>query len=172
MAKNGRIDPKFWPMMYLWGFYQFSKFRKKMTFLKKKSPTYPLHIPYKIPQKWTKMPRKWLKMVQLSPNFDTWCIWGVFINFQNFGKKGQKIDFFPKKTPKISKNAKIPYKWQPSGTSEANIAYTLKFIAPHPQTKFWENPPIFLLFRAILRKSKKTQKSPTSGNQVAVGHKI
>ena len=108
MPKNGRIDPKFLPIMYLWGFYQFSKFRKKMTFLKKKSPTYPLHIPYKIPQKWTKMPRKWLKMVQLSPNFDTWCIWGVFINFQNFGKKGQKMEFFCQKNTQNMEKRKNP----------------------------------------------------------------
>ena len=50
MAKNGQIDPKFWPMMYLWGFYQFSKFREKMTFLKKKSPTNPLQNPRNTPK--------------------------------------------------------------------------------------------------------------------------
>ncbi|MCP4255829.1 MAG: hypothetical protein GY775_21000 [Candidatus Scalindua sp.] len=63
MAKIGRIDPNFLPMMYLWGFYQFSKFRKKMTFLKKKSPTYPLHLsPTKSPkngQKCQENGQKW-----------------------------------------------------------------------------------------------------------------
>tara|TARA_B100000586_G_C19887157_1_gene333407 strand:- start:379 stop:585 length:207 start_codon:yes stop_codon:yes gene_type:complete len=62
---------------------------------------------------------------------------GVFLSISKISaKKGKKWSFFAKKTPKIWKNAKIPYKWQPSGTIEANIAYTFEFIAPDPQTKF------------------------------------
>ena len=48
----------------------------------------------------------------------------------------------PKKTPKIWKNAKIPYKWQPSGTIEANIAYTFEFIAPDPNITTLRGPSI------------------------------
>jgi hypothetical protein len=62
---------------------------------------------------------------------------GCFYQFSKFRQKRAKNGvFLPKKTPKIWKNAKIPYKWQPSGTIEANIAYTFEFIAPDPQTKF------------------------------------
>ena len=65
MPKNGRIDPKFLPIMYLWGFYQFLKFHKKMTFLKKKSPTYPLQNPPKM----EKNAKKMAKNGPIEPKF-------------------------------------------------------------------------------------------------------
>ena len=167
------LTQNFDPWCIYGGFINSQNFVKKWRFLKKN----PLHIPYiyplQNPPKMDKNAKKMAKNGPIEPKFWHMMHLGCFYQFSKFRQKRAKNGvFLPKKTPKIWKNAKIPYKWQPSGTIEANIAYTFEFIAPDPQTKFWENPPIFLLFRAILRKSKKTQKSPTSGNQVAVGHKI
>ncbi len=81
--------------------------------------------------------KKMAKNGPIEPKFWHMMHLGCFYQFPKFRQKRAKNGvFLPKKTPKIWKNAKIPYKWQPSGTIEANIAYTFEFIAPDPQTKF------------------------------------